>query len=129
MRIPLSAATLLLGAILGLPAEAQTVENRSFTGSALRYTPSRVEGCNVSLMEAATYGGQVTVTLRNAGPSALEFTLSGELAGHGVRSIGTVTVRLPRGRNVRIGLMRAHAGSLANSVLTLRGAACALLPG
>lgn len=121
---------ILAGCIaLASPAMAQGTVNRSFTGSALRYTPSGVQGCDVAVMEAATYSGQVTVTLRNAGTSALEFTLSGELAGNGLRSIGTATVRLPRGQNIRVGLMRAYAGTLADSVLTLRGSACTLRPG
>lgn len=119
---------LAAGLLLASPALAQGTVNRSFTGSALLYTPSRVQGCDVVVMEAATYAGQVTVTLRNAGALAVEFTLSGELAGNGLRSIGTATVRLPRGQNIRVGLMRAHAGFLAESVLTLRGAACALRP-
>lgn len=129
MRIALAAATLLLGAMAGVPALAETVETRRFIGAALRYTPSGVTGCNILLMEAATYSGQVTVTLRNGGSSAVEFTLSGELAGNGQRSLGTMTVRMARGQEVRIGLMRAYAGSLANSVLTLRIAPCTLLPG
>jgi hypothetical protein len=124
-----AAAILTLGVMLVIPAIVQATETRSFTGSALRYTPSRVTGCDVLLTEAAAYAGQVTVTLRNAGTSAVEFTLSGELAGNGQRAIGTVTTRLPRGQDVRMGLMRAYAGSLASSVLTLRGAACALMPG
>lgn len=121
--------TFLACLILASPAMAQGTINRSFTGAALRYTPSSVQGCNVAVMEAATYSGQVTITLRNGGTSALEFTLSGELAGNGLRSIGTATVRLPRGQNIRVGLMRAYAGSLADSVLTLRGSACRLMPG
>lgn len=116
--------TLMACLALASPAMAQGNVNRSFTGSALRYTPSSVQGCDVAVMEAATYGGQVTVTLRNGGTSALEFTLSGELAGNRLRSIGTATVRLSRGQNVRVGLMRAYAGSLSDSVLTLRAAAC-----
>ena len=128
MRIPLATAALLLGAMVAVPAIAQTTENRSFIGSALRYTPSRVTGCNVLVMQAGSYAGQVTVTLRNGTTSALDFTLYGELAGNGLRSIGTTTIRLRPGPDVQVGLMRAYAGSLANSVLTLRGAACMVLP-
>lgn len=129
MRLLLAAATILLGAMVAAPAMAQTTENRSFIGSALRYTPSRVTGCNVVVMQAGSYAGQVTVTLRNGSTSGVEFTLHGELAGNGLRSIGTTTIRLRQGQEAQVGLMRAYAGSLANSVLTLRGAACALLPG
>ena len=96
---------------------AQTTENRGCTG------------CNVLVMQAGSYAGQVNVTLRHGGTSALDFTLHGELAGNGLRSFGTTTIRLRPGQDIRVGLMPSYAGSLANSVLTLRGAACTVLRG
>ena len=112
--------------VMAAPAMAQgtSQSNRGWTGEALRYTPSSAAGCNVSVMGAATSLPQIMVTLRNGGSAQLSFTLSGELAGNGHRSIGTATVRLPAGRNVRVALMRVYHGSLGGSVLTLRGAAC-----
>ena len=114
---------ILAFSLAAVPALAQTA-NRSWTGDALRFTPSSVEGCKVTLMEAATRDGMVVVTLRNAGTGTLSYTLSGELAGNGQRSIATATGRLPAGRNVGISMMRPYAGSLGGSVLTLRGSAC-----
>jgi hypothetical protein len=114
---------------LVLPAMAQANENRSFIGAALLYTPSRVDGCSVFVQRAWAQDGQVNVTMRNSGASALDFTLSGDLAGNGLRVFGTASFPMRPGQEVQVGLMRAHAGSLANSVLTLRAAACALRPG
>ena len=108
-------------------AMAQTQPDRSWTGSALLYTPSSVAGCNVAVMEAATRTGHIVVTLRQGGPATLNITLSGELAGNGLRSIATVTAMLPPGRNVQLTMMRPYAGSLGGSVLTLRASACSVL--
>ena len=93
----------------------------------MRYTPSSVAGCEVSVLEAATSKGYVVVTLRHSGTGTVSFTLGGELAGNGQRSIGTYTARLPGARNVRVTLMRVFMGSLDGSVLTLRGSACAMV--
>ena len=114
-------------ALAAQPALAQlTPANRSWTGDGLRYTPANAEGCNVTLMEAATRNGRVTVTMRNAGNATLSFTIAGELAGNGQRSIGTANAQLSPGRNTAIPLMRPYNGSLYDSVLTLRGTACSV---
>lgn len=118
--------------ICAMPALAQSsaqssAQNRSWTGSALVYTPSGAAGCDVAVMEAMTYGGHVQVTLRNGGTATLSFTLSGELAGGGQRSIATTTARLAPGRNIRVQMMRPYNASLAGSVLTLRGSACSVV--
>ena len=110
-------------ALAAAPTMAQGAD-RSWTGSALRYTPATSEGCNVSVMDAATRNGRVHVWLRNGGSGTLNFTLAGELAGNGQRSIGTATTRLPAGRNIDVPLMLVYRGSLAGSTLTLRGSAC-----
>ena len=123
LRIATLATCLALAAT---PALAQ-VTNRSWRGDALRYTPSSVAGCDVSIMEAATSQGHVVVTLRQGGTGQVNFTVSGELAGNGHRSIGTYTTRLTPGRNTRVTLMRVYEGSLANSVLTLHGSACSVI--
>jgi hypothetical protein len=110
-------------ALAATPALAQST-NRSWTGDALRYTPSSVEGCNVAVMEASNSKNQVSVWLRNGGSRTVSFTLSGELAGNGQRSIATATTRLSPGHNTSVRMMRPFNGSLAGSILTLRGSAC-----
>lgn len=125
MRNTLAAALLIIG-LAAHTAAAQTT-NRSWTGDALRYTPSTVAGCSVKVMEAATSNGFVVVTLRQSGTGTFSFSLAGELAGNGKRSIATVTTRLPAGLNVRLTMMRLYEGSLAGSVLTLHGSACSVI--
>ena len=122
-HIPLAA----LATCLALAAAPALAAERSWRGDALRYTPSTVAGCDVSVMEAASSQGNVYVTLRQAGAGTVNFTLGGELAGQGHRSIGTYTARLEQGRATRVRVMRVYEGSLANSVLTLRGSACSVL--
>ena len=117
----------LLAMTLTMPAMAQTEPHRSWTGGALRYAPPSADGCNVTIMEAATRNGYVVVTLRQGGTATVSVTLSGELAGNGQRSIATATTRLPAGRNVSVAMMRPYAGSLSGSTLTLRGAACSVV--
>jgi hypothetical protein len=110
-------------ALAATPALAQST-NRSWTDDALRYTPSSVEGCNVAVMEASNSKNQVSVWLRNGGSRTVSFTLSGELAGNGKRSIGTATTTLIPGRNLSLRLMHPYAGALQGSILTPRGSAC-----
>jgi hypothetical protein len=110
-------------AVATTPALAQGT-NRSWRGDALRYTPSSVQGCDVAVMEASTSNNQVTVWLRHGGTRAVSFTLGGELAGNGQRSIASTTTRLTPGRSTSVRMMRPYNGSLAGSILTLRGSAC-----
>lgn len=121
--------TLLLAALaLGLaalPAAAQA-QDRHGTGDALRYTPSGVPGCEVSVMETSTGNGHVMVWLRNGGSRPVQFTLGGQLEGGGRRSIGTVSTAIGAGRNVQVRLMLLLQGSLAGTTLTLRGTSCTL---
>lgn len=121
----------ILAAALALagPALAQSDANRSFTGAALLYTPSRVDGCQVTISQAQAFNGQISLTLRNAGSSPVEFTLSGELSAAGQSFLSNVTVRLAGGQDVRVALMRTPSVPLANSTLGLRSAACTLQPG
>ena len=122
LRIAALAGCLALAAA---PVMAQTTD-RSWTGDGLRWTPFSGEGCNVSLMEGFTRNGYVHAWLRFAGTGVVNFTLGGEVAGNGQRSMGTYTARLPAGLSINVRLMRLPPGSLNGTILTLRGTACSV---